>query len=66
MKLKLLTILSCLCLSFAFSQNVTVSGNVSEKDGGFPIPTANIILKNTTRGVVTDFDGNYFLGKLSK
>lgn len=59
MKLKLLTILSCLFITFSFAQNVTVTGNVSEKDGGFPIPTANVILKNTTRGVVTDFDGNF-------
>ncbi|WP_299635560.1 SusC/RagA family TonB-linked outer membrane protein [uncultured Tenacibaculum sp.] len=40
-----------------FAQNVTVSGLVSDKDG--PLPGVTILVKGTTRGVETDFDGNY-------
>ena len=38
---------------------ISVSGNVN--DGNGPIPGANVILKGTNNGTVTDFDGNYTL-----
>ncbi|NNK88472.1 MAG: TonB-dependent receptor [Flavobacteriaceae bacterium] len=41
------------------AQNLTISGVVTEADTGFPIPGANVLIKNTTRGTVTDFDGNF-------
>ena len=41
------------------AQNLTISGNVQEADTAFPIPGVNIIIKNTSRGTVTDFDGNF-------
>jgi iron complex outermembrane receptor protein len=41
--------------SFIYAQ--TVSGTVSDAMG--PIPGVNIIIKGTTTGVATDFDGNY-------
>lgn len=37
----------------------TVSGTVSDSGTGTPIPGANVIVKGTTNGTVTDFDGNY-------
>lgn len=43
----------------AFSQSVNVSGNVSDADG--PLPGVSIIVKGTTNGVASDFDGNYSL-----
>ncbi|WP_373056493.1 SusC/RagA family TonB-linked outer membrane protein [Zunongwangia sp. H14] len=50
-------ILFMLPMSF-FAQNV-VNGVVTESATGLPIPGANIIVKGTTNGTVTDFDGNY-------
>ncbi len=44
-----------------FAQNnITVSGTVSDSEGQ-PLPGANVILKGTTTGIQTDFDGNYSL-----
>lgn len=37
---------------------LSVSGKVSDVDGT-PLPGASIMIKNTTIGVTTDFDGNY-------
>ncbi|MGB8705361.1 MAG: carboxypeptidase-like regulatory domain-containing protein, partial [Gillisia sp.] len=54
-----LFLLFMLPMSF-FAQN-TVSGNVKESATGLPIPGVNIIVKGTTNGAVTDFDGNYTL-----
>ncbi|GAB2771021.1 TonB-dependent receptor [Actinomadura fibrosa] len=46
-------------LSF-FAQS-TVSGTVTERDTGMPIPGANVIIKGTTTGTTTNFDGEYTL-----
>lgn len=37
----------------------TVSGTVVSASDDVPIPGVNIVVANTTRGVQTDFDGNY-------
>ena len=42
-----------------FSQQI-VSGSVSD-DAGNPLPGVSIVEKNTTNGVVSDFDGNFQL-----
>ncbi|MBN2868826.1 MAG: SusC/RagA family TonB-linked outer membrane protein, partial [Flavobacteriaceae bacterium] len=39
----------------------TVSGKVTEQATSLPLPTVNVLIKNTTKGTVTDFDGNYNL-----
>ncbi len=38
----------------------TVTGNIKD-ESGTPLPGVNVIVKNTSMGVVTDFDGNYFI-----
>lgn len=43
-----------------FAQN-SVSGVVTEDASGLPIPGANIIIKGTSNGTITDLDGNYTL-----
>ena len=43
----------------------TVSGIVTD-EASLPIPGANIIVKGTTNGVVTDFDGNYSISVSSE
>ncbi|MBO6881472.1 mucoidy inhibitor MuiA family protein [Winogradskyella sp.] len=39
----------------------TVSGVVTSADDGLPLPGANVIVKGTTTGAQTDFDGRYAL-----
>ena len=49
-----------LLFSFAVPQlwsQQTVTGTVSDNEG--PLPGASVVVKGTTRGVSTDFDGNY-------
>lgn len=43
----------------AQSQQVTVTGTVTDVEDGIPIPGANVIEKGTSNGVITDFDGNF-------
>ncbi len=45
---------------WGFSQ-ITVTGNVTEAGTALPIPGANILVKGTTTGTTTDFDGNYII-----
>lgn len=46
-------------LCFAFTQAQEVSGTVSDANG--PLPGASVVVKNSTNGAQTDFDGNYSL-----
>ena len=39
-------------------QSITVTGVVND-DNGVPLPGASVVVKGTTTGTVTDFDGNY-------
>lgn len=56
---KYLCLMALITLSTSlFSQEMTVSGTVTD-DQGIPLLGANVIVKGTTRGVQTDFDGNY-------
>jgi len=53
------------CVLFAatvsFGQQRVVTGKVTESDTGDPVPGANVIVKGTTSGTVTDMDGKYSL-----
>ncbi|NJB72519.1 TonB-linked SusC/RagA family outer membrane protein [Saonia flava] len=44
--------------SMAYAQQKAVSGTVTDQSG-IPLPGVNILVKNTTIGTQTDFDGNY-------
>ncbi|CAN0587734.1 unnamed protein product, partial [Ectocarpus sp. 12 AP-2014] len=46
-------------LCFGFLQAQEVSGTVSDASG--PLPGASVLVKGTTNGTQTDFDGNYTL-----
>ena len=59
MKTKFTFLLIFLCSIHVFSQDISLSGTVVGADDGIPIPGVNVIVKGTTRGVSTDFDGNY-------
>ena len=41
------------------AQEDLVSGKVIDANTNLPLPGANVIIKNTTRGTLTDFDGNF-------
>ena len=58
MKQTFLIILTLFFVAFTSAQNIDVSGNVQDNTG-FPLPGVNVIVKNTSKGVVTDFDGNF-------
>ena len=58
MRQTFLKILALFFVAFASAQSIDVSGNVQDNTG-FPIPGANVIVKNTSKGAVTDFDGNF-------
>ncbi len=49
-----------LCLSYASAQDRTVSGKVTDETGE-GLPGVNVVIKGTSDGTVTDFDGNYRL-----
>ena len=51
-------------VSLGFAQNINISGVVSDESGQ-PLTGANIIVKGTTTGAQTDFDGNYSLSAAS-
>lgn len=57
----LLTLLVGLFLSIgAFAQQIAVKGHVKDTTGE-PVIGANILVKGTTNGTITDFDGNFML-----
>ncbi|OIQ37935.1 MAG: hypothetical protein BM563_07170 [Bacteroidetes bacterium MedPE-SWsnd-G1] len=49
----------------SFAQQ-TVSGSVTEKSSGEGLPGVDVIIKGTTRGTSTDFDGNYTLDDVNE
>src|SRR5690606_26062473 len=54
----ILTLFLAFVVQFTFAQEKTISGTVSDENG-LPLPGVNIIVKGTTNGTQTDFDGNY-------
>lgn len=57
---KLLILLTFLILGFtqySFAQKVTITGVITDSSG--PLPGATVIIKDTTVGTTSDFDGNY-------
>jgi TonB-linked SusC/RagA family outer membrane protein len=51
------TLLLALTMQFSFAQEKTIKGVVSDAMG--PLPGANVVVKGTTNGVSTGFDGGY-------
>ncbi|SDR65632.1 TonB-linked outer membrane protein, SusC/RagA family [Formosa sp. Hel1_31_208] len=62
MKLKLtwlMTLFMAFVMQLSFAQEKTVTGTVTSAEDGLPLPGVSVIVKGTTRGVQTDFDGKY-------
>jgi iron complex outermembrane receptor protein len=55
-----LTSLLCLTVGAAFSQ-ITLRGKVRDAVTGEPVFSANVIVKGSTSGITTDFDGEFKL-----
>ena len=53
----ILTLLLAFVVQFTFAQEKTISGVVSDESG--PLPGVSVVIKGTTTGTETDFDGNY-------
>jgi TonB-linked SusC/RagA family outer membrane protein len=54
----ILTLILVLVVQLTFAQQKTITGTVSD-DTGLPLPGANVIIKGTSSGTQTDFDGKY-------
>ncbi len=54
----ILTLLLALVVQLTFAQQKTITGTVTD-DTGLPLPGANVIIKGTSSGTQSDFDGLY-------
>ncbi|MGA1227576.1 MAG: SusC/RagA family TonB-linked outer membrane protein [Tamlana sp.] len=63
MKHYLFKILTLVFISYSSAQNINVNGHVQD-NSGMPIPGVNVVVKNTTKGTVTDFDGNFIISNV--
>jgi TonB-dependent starch-binding outer membrane protein SusC len=57
--LLLIMMIALFSVSVSFGQGRVVTGKVTESDTGDPIPGANVLVKGTSSGSVTDIDGNF-------
>ncbi|WP_418501360.1 SusC/RagA family TonB-linked outer membrane protein [Flagellimonas sp.] len=63
MRYGIVKLLVLLCTTYGFSQTKTITGTVSDNTG--PMPGVNVLIKGTTNGVVTDFDGMFNIDGVS-
>jgi len=54
----ILTLLLAFVVQFTFAQEKTISGTVTD-ESGLPLPGATVVVKGTSKGASTDFDGKY-------
>ncbi len=54
---KMLTLLMALVVQFSFAQQKTISGSVTDSSG--VLPGVSVVIKGTTIGTETNFDGKY-------
>lgn len=65
--LKRIVIFICFILSsFAYAQNTVISGKVFDAKTKEPLPFVNVVLKGSTAGATSDFDGNYQINTSQK
>ena len=55
----LLLFITAMLFNISFAQNASLSGTVLDESGA-PIPGVNILIKESSKAVSTDFDGRYF------
>ena len=54
----ILTLLLAFVVQLTFAQEKTISGTVVDETN-MPLPGATVVIKGTTTGASTDFDGKY-------
>lgn len=65
MRLQIMVIaFTILCMQNVFSQNRDVSGKITDTDGT-PLPGVSVIIKGTTTGTSSDFDGLFKISKVN-
>ncbi|MBL7818866.1 MAG: carboxypeptidase-like regulatory domain-containing protein [Saprospiraceae bacterium] len=55
----ILLFLFVITLSFGQKSNAIIRGNIYDKNGGQPVPFANVVLRGTIQGATTDINGFY-------
>ena len=59
-KAKIISLILLLAVPFfAYAQNITVRGRVTDSSSGEPVPAASVVIDGTTVGVIADVNGNY-------
>lgn len=57
---QLLFFLFVFSISYVSAQQIVVEGTVKSSEDNMPVPGVNVVVKGTTRGTSTDFDGNVY------
>ena len=65
MKVFILPMLLFLCTSLAVAQTYNIKGNVKEAPNS-PMMGVSVVVKGTTHGVSTDFEGNFALDNVKR
>ncbi len=65
MKHYVLLLLSCFVMG-TYAQNIKVRGNATAAVDKQPMIGLTVLVKGTTNGTITDFDGNYELNDVPK
>lgn len=58
-RILLLSVFFAGCAISSFAQSQTITGKVSSSEDNLGLPGTNVLIKGTTRGTVTDAEGNY-------
>src|SRR5690606_17553252 len=56
---KILSLTLGLFATMTFAQNINVNGTVTDSNSNQPLLGVNILVKNTSKGATSDFDGNF-------
>ena len=54
-----LCLLATLCVTQVFAQSRTITGTVTAKEDGLPLPGVTVKIKGTDQGVSTDANGKF-------
>ena len=65
MKSLLVSFFLCFAGISIYAQNYEIKGTVSDASGS-PLPGVSIVVKNTTKGASTDFEGNFSISNIQK
>ncbi|MFX0557819.1 TonB-dependent receptor [Maribacter sp. CXY002] len=60
------TLVFCLIMNMtSFAQQTSIVGTITDAETGQPLPGVTVLVKGTTNGTTTDFDGNYSISASS-